>query len=465
MEKIISLDTRLFPPELPQSVNGTIDIKNLPQDNIVVIVKPYYNISTGDNVRVLFGEIASPPYIVLDGPTQGPMYFNFSIDNIPNGNYNVYYTAIDYSTNASYSPYVPILVKNSSCNYYPAPVFPDYPYNIIGIQSAIKSNGVTMRAFYSEMATGDIVTFSWRGTDMYGNDVPASYFTKPVTVDSQNVADKYVDVQIPLNNIIILENFGTGYASYKVSLWSGGGEYASSMTNAQIVWGDIDQLQISVTNGAPPRSSQSCPYLLTMNTGTVFGPPGASLSITATNGAVVADPNGTDKQDYIRLDEFGLGRFSIYTTSVNPEDWQPFVIAESTTGNLPKSANTKTNFYPYRVGTAGIKAYGFTTMAAADGISPCSIYILGDGSVQSIDAFGEGDFIINGRSNNIKTSLNADYSCTINIVSDIAQKITITLRGSDNLKDLLNINIEFIEPLSLLGSTLLTTAGSDLSPS
>jgi hypothetical protein len=74
---------------------------------------------------------------------------------------------------------------------------------------------------------------------------------------------------------------------------------------------------------------------------------------------------------------------------------------------------------------------------------------VGQRDVEFIDVFGDGNFLINGRSNSIRTKLNADLSCTVNIVSEIAQNIKIGLKNSRSLGEVLYINIEFTEPLSL----------------
>lgn len=447
MKPLIVLDELLLPPELPQSVNGVIDIKSLPQNVIVVVVEPYYNISTGDRITVIFGTIASVPYIVVDGPTQGPMQFAFYTDNIPNGNYRVLYTAIDTSGNFSYSPFTPILVINSSCNLYPAPTFPDYPYNIIGIQSVIEDYGATIRAAYSKIATGDIVTFFWQGMDAYENDVPQSHFTKQVTVTPKNVNDAYIEVQIPAANILCLGNFGSGHAYYTVSLQGYGGNYTSSTTNASIIWGDINQLQISLGCGAPPRSLTEAPYLTPSNSGSVFGPPGASVKIMASNGAVVMDQYGVTNIGFMNLDENGLGSFTVYTTSLNADDQHVYVSAQSTTGSLPHAIRGVMQFGSYRRGMAGIKAYGIATNITADGISPCSIYLLAEAGVTTIDVFGDGDFLINGRSNCIITTLNSDNTATINVTSDFSQSVTLSIRDSCNRSDVLCVEIDFVKQL------------------
>jgi hypothetical protein len=413
----------LTPPELPQAVGGVIDVSKITGD-IIVQVDKYIGMKHGDRLVGYFGTIRGQPQIVPYEPETLPVSMPLPFSHyLPNGSYEVYYTAEDLLNNLSTSPSVPVTIINSLPGVYPPPVFPYAVDDVITYRSIVGHRGTLIRARYSQIQAGDQVTFHWSGTDVDGNFIPASVYTSPpVTVTATDLSNGYVETLIPQQYILVLGDGGIGTGYYVLKPNAGSGQYTSASASVTISWRDLYTTTVSTTSEAPPVDTADYPYLKPCNRVTVFGQPGLVVSAAVSQGAIINNGLATAQ---ITLDSNGLGRFTVSSQqlgTVAVDVYAPFGAAD------PQYMT----FQSYAVGTAGIYGYRGNTGAPSDGFTPCSVYLRANTGVTSVDASVTGSALINGWTQSGTFPVHKDGTATLNIIDDVAETVTLTLRATGN---------------------------------
>lgn len=214
----------LYPPQLPQMSNGSIDSADLIQEpGVLIVINESPNATQGDYLTLYWNGIQSGLlYIESDSPEN---YFPWNItidaDLVPDGSYPLYYTRLDAHGNIAVSDTVIAIVRRSDTGILPAPIFPEAndSNTITGDDLADGSTLVQIPA-YTGMATGDDVFVYWVGADNTGNVVQDSVYSLMHSVSSTEAGHPF-SVQIPAPYVSVI---GTGKASawYTVQPAAGG---------------------------------------------------------------------------------------------------------------------------------------------------------------------------------------------------------------------------------------------------
>ena len=431
----------LTPPELPQATfkDGVyqIDVSQITGD-IVVQVDRYIGMKHGDRLVGYFGVIRGQPQIVpydpVTLPTSVPLLFD---RHLPSGNYEVYYTAEDRLNNLGTSPSILVKIINTLSGNYPPPEFPDAVDGVISYRSIIARGGVRIRARYSEILPSDQVTFNWSGTDADGNFVPASIYTSgPIPVTSVDQSNGYVETLIPQQYVLVLGDDGIGTGCYVVQPL-GGDKHPSAPGSVTISWEDLYTTALCVMTDAPIIDTDNYPYLEPCNRVSVFGRPALVLTAAVSPGALI---DGVMATALITLDENGLSSFQVSSKSTG-------TVAVNVYSPLEEQpAVQHMTFQPYHQGTAGIYGYRASTGAPNDGYTPCSVYIMAENGVTSVDATViTGSALINGWTQSGTFPVHKDGTGTLNIIDDVAETVTLTLRATGNANPAQPITFTFVE--------------------
>lgn len=423
-------------PVLPQAVNNVIDVSRLTSD-IIVRVQQYIGMKHGDTLIGYFGTIRGQPQIVPYNPENLPPSIDLLFNRfLPNGPYEVYYTAEDLLANTSASPSVPITIVNALPDLYPPPEFPDAKDGILYYNSIIGHGGTRIRARYQGIETGDKVTFHWSGTDAQGNAVPASAFTSgPILVSALDKFNGYVETLIPKQYILVLGDGGVGTGCYVVQPVAGG-QYTSASASVTIDWQDLYAIDMNVTTNAPISDTDDYPYLKPYNRVSVFGRPGLVVTAAVGQAALIDDSMATA---LVTLDESGMGSFRVSTKllgAVNVAVYPPRDQA---------SFQTTMAFQAYQVGAAGVHAYRASTNAPNDGYTPCSVYLIAGKGVKGVEASVTGSALINGWASSTTIPVHNDGSATLNIIDDVAETVTLTLRAGGNTQSPQTLQFTFVD--------------------
>lgn len=421
-------------PTLPQAKNNVIDVSLLNQegDDILVRVCRWDDIAEGDTIVAYFDSTASDPRVIED-ISQASYDVPVHTDQIPNGSYEVWYTIRKKIGNCSRSGAQPVTIIGSTASFYPGPLFPEAVNGALTYTSISAWNGTPIQAEYGTIANGDQVTFHWKGFDESGYEVPAAAYTTtpPKTVGETDAANGYVQDQIPLANIQALGDLGYGVAYYEVQPAQG---KANQSLNTQVQYTDEDitALQLTVTKQAALQTSD-LPHLHPFNTGTVFGAPGAWVTVSVDGGTILEA--GQDETTYLTqlVDGFATFRVSssdkgLITVTVAPQE----LVGDPSVQNMPFGVYIDG-------GDTGIQGYNYTTnvpatanLPSGDQV-PCYVYFQVNPGLEShgVTVTVDGHAAILGAnpgSPQTRTiSLYADGSGMAEIIDAVAEKVNVTL--------------------------------------
>jgi hypothetical protein len=319
---------------------------------------------------------------------------------------------------------------------YPPPEFPDAIDGIIYYNSIIGRGGTRIRARYNGIQAGDQVTFHWSGTDVDGNFVPASVFTSPpIPVTALDQTNGYVETLIPKEYILVLGDGGVGTGYYVLQV-AGDGQYTSASASVTISWEDLYTIGMNVTTDAPIVDNATYPYLNPYNRVSVFGRPGLVLTAAVGQVAVI---DGSMSTALVTLDKSGVGSCRVSTKLTGAVNVSVYSRLQ------PQPAVQSMTFQPYYVGTVGIHGYRASTGAPNDGYTPCSVYIIADSGVTSVEASVTGSALINGWTQSGTFPVHKDGTATLNVIDDIAEIVTLTLRASGNPNSPQPMTFAFVE--------------------
>lgn len=136
---MIILNKALPPPELPQMIDGVIDIAHLDQVELIANVKQYKTMHLDDIVIFhLDGYLCSVPTIITSTELQRNNFqLKIPFRQITSGEYKAYITVYSYAANISISESVTVTIKNSNRPTPPKPL----PREIQKITAEVISNG------------------------------------------------------------------------------------------------------------------------------------------------------------------------------------------------------------------------------------------------------------------------------------------------------------------------------------
>ncbi|MGV3346925.1 hypothetical protein ACGVWS_14715 [Enterobacteriaceae bacterium LUAb1] len=426
-------------PELPQEVDGAIDVASIidNQKDLIVDIEPYENEHARDEINVYVGSIKSTThYVTVDEVDTGAsfrIYIPFA--NIPSDDYVVTYTAISDTGNKSTSTGTPLKIINSPSLKFQAPTYPDAKSGVIGYQALNRYGGLRFHIHYVGMKASDQLVFHWSGNTYSNNPVTAATWqSATITVSDADVKNGYVLGTVPKEHVLCLNENGHGNGYYtKGSTGSAPGSVLLSLD-------DISPPQLLICSGAPPISP-SYPKIQPKNLVVVYGPPGKDLLANIDAGEFSA--NG-EKEYAFKPDDSGMAQF--YVQSHDFGAIHVGVIAEDGSDQ----ASGIMNFSNWTDGDDVIASYAISNNAPADGINSCTIYVRVDSSFyngDSITVTTDKNSVIDGfyedEAQNADVSLRSDGTTEIRILNTQAEHNQVTLSypgAADSLK--LHVNFE-----------------------
>ena len=190
------------------------------------------------------------------------------------------------------------------------------------------------------------------------------------------------------------------------------------------------RLQGVATQGAA-MTERSHNNLLPCDQVCVYGPSNVIVSAAVGIGMSILQSNDGHTYEF-SLDETGRGYFSV------AQDYQQQLILAVTTVAIyvrddPQNELELTaSFSPYRVGQGAIRAYNYTTGAAADGRTPCSVYILTENNtgINNILVTVDDHAMIQFLSSTTQRQmipLDDQGNAAINIVNSVSESVTVCL--------------------------------------
>lgn len=372
-EALSGLDIVLVPPSLPQAgQDGAIDIGALSPGEMIVVRIPngqdFWHPTPGDTVWAYLDDLPSEIAVVVDSVDRLSWDAKFDPSKVPDGSYVATYKKTNLVGDVAPSLPIPVMIKGSTAQRYPGPIFPDAANGVLLYAKISGQNGASLDTQYL-LQLGDEVTFYWQGFDIWGNEIPeAAYETSPsLKVGQRDVGNGYASDTIPLRCIQPLGNLGSGVAYYEVL--REGVTHRSLPTRVEISWSDITALQVTSTVGAPLISPQ-LPNFNPCNCGTVFGEPGLDVTIYVSGGAIV-EAGPSDPTTYrTRLNGAGLASFSV--SSSNERTVAIIARSDAMVGKPPLATTTFDNYLDGSA--AGIEGYIYTTYVPSDGVTACSIF-------------------------------------------------------------------------------------------
>ncbi|MFD1794044.1 hypothetical protein ACFSE0_20770 [Ochrobactrum teleogrylli] len=440
----------LVAPLLPQAENGIIDVQRI-IGSITVRVPAYSNIRKGDILVAFLDDVSSVPQLVpapdLGGGYPVPFDLLFQNNKIDNGLKTVWYTVTDASDNVGTSISTTVRIINSTAIKPPPPTFPDARNGKLFKSSIQKNDGARIRATYARMMQGDAVKFFWSGSDASGASVPeASFESAPITIQPADVAQGYVESRIPATNVLVLGDGGIGTAHYKIEFAQPGDiRPVSPDTSVLISFAGLDQLTLIATQESGSRDV-TFPLLLPNNVIKVYGPPKAKMKADVTAGARIVDASAPGTDYDFELNGDGVFYLEVYTSRpfIETKESINLLVYES---DLLFSKSVDLSFAVNRAGSGGVQSYSRTTGAVADSIMRCSIWLIAERGVASINAVITGSAYINGWTQQTSIPVHADGTATINIISEVAQAVTLNLKAPGEYHGETNVNFIFLKDI------------------
>jgi hypothetical protein len=224
-------------------------------------------------------------------------------------------------------------------------------------------------------------------------------------------------------------------------------------------------LQLNVTLGAPFLGAdlEIKPY----NWVTVHGQAGVAVDCDVATGGKIVNADGTElpSNPYtMKLDQNGFGSFRLAGVQPNANDAKRVPhkklqvnVKAVAADNPSNSADGNTTFHFYREGPGAFEAYAYTTHAAADNRSPCTVYAVVDRNPPNENSINKLHVSLEGRSSaTLQNShdpkkndypLNPDGSVEIDIVDGTAEnvKVTLYLPESANGDKLEPFEVQFVK--------------------
>lgn len=368
----LDLDTPLPLPSLPQEIEpGVIDVSrpNMGEDFVIRI--DHYSPKNKDQLIGYANSVASEPPLTVSEPVD--LYYDLKIPytELPDDDYEVYYSAIDQSGNINNSLKKRVTIINSPSVKYPAPTYPDAQGSIVDFETILASRGLFVRIAYHSMSVTDKVIFTWQGKDIYGDNCSESAWQKEIPLTADDISRGFVSFIIPIDFITCLGQGGSGSGQYSVN----GKESARGSVLLTLV--NISTVMLNVTSGAP-LSTPDLSLSDARNFVNVFSPPGKEMVASLSGGKFFENK----KQQYsFHADVFGRSDFSV----ISEQDVN-VICSVTAFDNSMEPGIAPILFNSWNDGDQAITAYAYTTSALADGKATCTVYVMIDNKHYTVNS-------------------------------------------------------------------------------
>ncbi len=322
---------------------------------------------------------------------------------------------------------------------------PEYPQASNGQIEQLQieiAKGVQVICRYSDLKLGDTVRLTVTGFDANGTPIPEAGWEKTNVLDRNDVNNGYSLFLIPTDVAESVGDAGMLLALYEVTNPSG--SRVSEKADVEISLDNKGKLVCTIANGAPPYDPQTID-ISPSNAVKVSGKPGIEISIACSVGGIIVESETTEMVR--RLDQNGILYFHVRAATSGAVTLNIFQMDDP--GN---SCTGVMQFDNYRIGEAPFYAYGKSTGALADGIMPCSLYIVTNDSDNSgtpltvlrVNLQNESAHIIGYPTNPADIPLNAQHAADIQIVASQATDLDVQITLPESSGHVINLDVNFV---------------------
>lgn len=328
----------------------------------------------------------------------------------------------------------------------PAPVFTSATGGVLTSQQIVEENGTPLQISNNVMLENDVVTAYLSGYLATGEPVPAAGERHARTVTSAEQAQGRLNVMLSLNALLSVGDGGHLSAYYTVQPGDLSDIQQSSSSEVIMSGTDVPQnLDILLSSGAPPVDTNTVDQL-PCNHGLITGLPGSLIQVTADESVTILE-SGSDAYS-LSLDTAGQGRFRITSDRA-----QVSTLVAINTASPDQEVTVPALFSNYRIGEGDIRYFASTTGAAADGLMPCSVYLItAPSTLLRVDITTVRVTITNSATAQITgypgqssafIPLKADKSVEIDITDTTAGSVQLQITLPESSGTVLNLSVAF----------------------
>lgn len=338
----------------------------------------------------------------------------------------------------------------------PAPTFVSATGGVLTSQQIVAENGTPLQVTNNVMLENDVVTAYLSGYLATGEVVPAAGERHVRTVTPAEQAQGSLSVMLSLNALLAVGDGGRLSAYYTVQPADLSTIQQSFNSEVTMSGTDVPQdLDMLLSSGAPPLDTDTVDQV-PCNHGLITGQPGSLIQIT-TDETVTILESGSDSHS-LSLDQNGQGRFRITSDRA-----QVSTLVAINTASPAQEITAPALFSNYRVGEGDIRYVATTTGAAADGLMPCSVYLITEPSTLSrvgittirVTITNSATAQITGYPglSSAFIPLKADKSVEIDITNTVAEPVLLQITLPESSGTVQNLSVAFLPPPGNAGRT------------
>lgn len=412
--------------EIPQMTDDKVSLESIESaDGLILMVMRYSNPSKNDLIKIYWDNMVVKQVLLNDIQSDLPVTVKIT-NKINEGEHIAYYTIRDSAQNENSSEKTKVIIVNERHSSFESPIFINAVNNTLTQESIHANKGTKIYVEpQNNILTNDVMTLFISAVNSAGNNIYNASLPRVITFNEVNVGVEFLIQESILKTLV-----GCYISAYYhiVHLKSLIG--ISKKAQVKII-GDHKEgkLKIYSSTDAANIDTESIsvnPY----NHGIIVGKPGETVTLSVTQGAEFYE-SGANIYD-VTLNRDGMSNFKL---SANRQGL--FYIAARDKNNPEIIAGQcAVNFKPYYYENELIPYVNYSTGAPADGITPCTIYLMTTDvakfsnntkiNVVRVSVDGNAKIVgYNGQSADI--SLHADQSTEIYIVSNSPGSITVTI--------------------------------------
>ncbi|MEI9699466.1 hypothetical protein V5094_01890 [Moellerella wisconsensis] len=355
------------------------------------------------------------------------------------GRFDSYYTVTNATTASSYFGTVNVDINNK---ILPPPTFTQAINGILLLNDIIENNGAIIQVKYNNLILNDSVIIHVSGKDKDNLPILESNWKIYHNIFTKNIIDGFINVTLPLNNVILVGNEGVLFAFYSVAYANSQGFNYSEVSDVKLNMIKKPDLKISLTTGAPPHDYHAT-HVYPFNYGVLSGTPGANIIMSCSRPAEFAESGSSDYK--VTLNESGIARFKLRSPLSGVVTVDGFVQS-----NPSIEASAVTQFKSYYGQQGKFIAWASSTNALADGVMPCSLYLITDiesalkRPITLVRVAVSGSTKIVGYLSQIADILlNEDQSAQIDLVNTVIEDVVVILTLPESSGSIISTNVFF----------------------
>lgn len=449
-------------PWFPDAVQGWLTYQQLEQ-GVRVRVPSYSSITAGDRVILYWQGFDNNNYPISAAKGNAEQqvtatviaagYLEFILPRavavaINQGRLDAYYCVVNSDQNWRISYTASANIDITHYGELTPPVFTQASNGVLAAQQVASDGAVKLSISYSSMAVDDSVTLVISGENSDGVLVSAADYQQVLRVTANDVASGSLIIVAPASLVSAVGDKGSLHAYYFV-IHANGGLSSSSDASVMITDSSVPATGITLKTmtGAPPFDYNSV-HVRPYNMVFVQAPAGTTITASCTSPATFKESSTINYT--FTVDATGKASFSVSS----PQAGLITLVLQNQL-NPSEIVYGAMTFNPYVVGNGRIKAIASSSGAIADGISPCSIYLVTESESDRLDAATRRPITyiraaVNGSakilgyaSQQTDVLLNSDNSVQIDFTDTVSEIVTATLTLPESSGSTQNVNLYF----------------------